>query len=151
MNCKTYTWVKGFALLLMLMLMTPSLSLSKEEIEPGSMEMQRQKLVEELNLSPDKAKEFLAVGEKYHQIRQDVIGRIAKNESDLNTALAAPQPDESKINQIVTALIADHDQLFESFKAQRHEEMGLLTPMQRGKFLLALKKWHEEVAKTEKK
>jgi Spy/CpxP family protein refolding chaperone len=151
MKRKTYSWVKAFALLLVLILMTPSLGQPKEEREAGSLEMQREKLVKELNLSPDKAKEFLAVGEKYHQIRQDVIGRIKKSETDLTTALAAPQPDESKINQIVTALIADHLQLFETFKAQRHEEMGLLTPVQRGKFLLALKKWHETVAQKEEK
>ncbi len=115
------------------------------------MAMQRGELVKELNLSPDKAKEFLAVGEKYHQVREEVIGKIKKGEDDLKTALAAPQPDEGKINQIVSALIADHDQLFETFKAQRHEEMALLTPLQRGKFLMALKKWHDEVAQKEKK
>jgi hypothetical protein len=35
-----------------------------------------------------------------------------------------------------------HDQLFQSLKAQRQEEMALLTPVQQGKFVLALKKWH---------
>ncbi len=151
MKRKTYAWVESFALLMILILMTPGLGQPKEEQEAGSLEMQRENLIKELNLSPDKAKEFLSVGEKYHQIRQDIIGRIGKGESDLTAALAASHPDESKINQIVTALIADHDQLFETFKAQRHEEMGLLTPVQRGKFLLALKKWHEEVAQKEKK
>lgn len=144
------SWLDGFMLLLVVILMTPALG-HPEEKETGDLEMQRGKLVQELSLSPDKAKEFLAVGEKYHQIREEVIGRIKKGESDLEIALAAPQPDDSKINQIVTALIADHDQLFETFKAQRHEEMALLTPVQRGKFLMALKKWHDEVAQKEKK
>ena len=70
--------------------------------------------------------------------------RLRQNENDLETALAAPQPDENKISHLVNALIAAHDQLFETFKSQRQEEMALLTPVQRGKFLLALKKWHEE-------
>jgi Spy/CpxP family protein refolding chaperone len=150
MKRKTGSWLKGVTLLLVIILMTPALGHS-EEREAGFLVMQRGMLVKELNLSPDKAKEFLAVGEKYHQMREEVIGRIKKGESDLDIALAAPQPDESKINQIVTALITDHDQLFETFKAQRHEEMALLTPVQRGKFLMALKKWHDEVAQKEKK
>ncbi len=150
MKRKTGSWLKGCMLLLVIILLTPTPG-HPEEREAGFLQMQRGVLVKELNLSPDKGKEFLAVGEKYHQMREDVIGRIKKGESDLETALAAPQPDESKINQIVTALIADHDQLFETFKAQRHEEMALLTPVQRGKFLMALKKWHDEVAEKEKK
>lgn len=150
MNRTTGSWLNGFTLLLVIILLTPVLG-HPEEREAGFLEMQRGMLVKELNLSPDKGKEFLAVGEKYHQMREEVIGRIKKGEGDLDITLAAPQPDESKINQIVTALIADHDQLFETFKAQRHEEMALLTPVQRGKFLMALKKWHDEVAEKEKK
>ncbi len=130
--------------------MTPVLGHSEDQ-KTGDMQMQRDQLVKELNLSPDKAKEFLAVGEKYHQTREEIIARIKKGEIDLETALAAPQPDDGKINQVVNGLIADHDQLFATFRTQRNEEMALLTPMQRGKFLMALKKWHDEVAQKEKK
>ncbi len=86
----------------------------------------------------------MSVGEHWDQIRQNIIAGIKENETDLETALAAPQPDDSKITHLVNALIAAHDQLFETFKSQRQEEMALLTPVQRGKFLLSLKKWHEE-------
>jgi hypothetical protein len=48
-----------------------------------------------------------------------------------------------------------HDQLFQSLKAQRQEEMALLTPVQQGKFVLALKKWHgnmkEKLGKTKRR
>jgi Spy/CpxP family protein refolding chaperone len=105
---------------------------------------QREQLINDLKLSPEKAKAFMSVGGHWDQIRQNLIEGIKKNEADLETALAAPQPDENKINQLVSGLIVAHDQLFETFKSQRQEEMALLTPVQRGKFLLALKKWHEE-------
>lgn len=150
MKRKTDPWWKAGVLLLVLVVLMPGLGQAKEEREAGYLVMPKEKLVQELNLTPDKAKEFLAVGAKYHQIREEITGRIKKGEKDLETALAAAKPDESKINGIVTALIADHDQLFETFKAQRHEEMAQLTPVQRGKFLLALKKWHDEVAQEKK-
>jgi Spy/CpxP family protein refolding chaperone len=105
---------------------------------------QRELLLRDLNLAPDKAKAFMSVGGHWDQIRQDLIADIKKNETDLETALGAPQPDGSKINHLVNSLIAEQDQLFETFKSQRQEEMAMLTPVQRGKFLLALKKWHEE-------
>ncbi len=133
----------SLGLLLMLGLLTPNLGQPKEEGVVDS-SVQREQLITDLNLSPDKAKAFLAVGGHWDQLRKDIIARIKKNEADLETALAAPQPDEGKINTLVSTLIVDHDQLFGTFMAQRQEEMALLTPVQRGKFLLALKKWHEE-------
>ena len=60
MKRKTGSWLKGFTFLLVIILMTPALGPS-EEREAGFLEMQRGMLVKELNLSPDKAKEFLAV------------------------------------------------------------------------------------------
>ncbi len=105
---------------------------------------QQKQLLQDLNLTPDKAKAFMSVGGHWDQIRQDLIADIKKNETDLETALAAPQPDDSTINHLVNGLIAEHDQLFDTFKSQRQEEMAMLTPVQRGKFLLALKKWHED-------
>jgi hypothetical protein len=105
---------------------------------------QREQLLKDLKFSPDKAKAFLSVGAHWDQIREDLITDIKNSETDLETALGAPQPDDTKINRLVNGLIAEHDQLFETFKSQRQEEMAMLTPVQRGKFLLALKKWHEQ-------
>lgn len=58
--------------------------------------------------------------------------------------MAAPQPDGIKITGLVATITADHNRLWETFRAQRQEEMALLTPMQQGKFM-ALKKWHQEM------
>jgi Spy/CpxP family protein refolding chaperone len=151
MKNKTGLWLRGLGVLLVAALLSPALAQPKKEGEGSHLGIPREKLIIELNLSPDKAQEFLAVGGKYDQTRQEVIERIKKNEYELEKELKAPQCDEGKINKLVTAIISDHDVLFETFKAQRQEEMALLTPVQRGKFLLALKKWHEEMAQKEKK
>ena len=154
MERKTDFRLRWLGLLLVAALMAPSLGQAQEKREGSYSELQ-QKLVKELNLTPDKAKEFQAVGGKYEQSRAEIIGKIEKNDSELGKALAAPQPDEGKINELVAAAIAGQDKLFATFKAQRQEEMALLTPVQKGKFLIALQKWHheerEKYEKTEKK
>ena len=106
--------------------------------------VERETLVKELGLTPEQAKAFQAVGDKFDQSREGIIAGIKTRESDLEKALAAPQPDENTIKGLVATVTQDHDQLFQSFKAQRQEEMALLTPLQQGKFILALKKWHAD-------
>ena len=44
-----------------------------------------------------------------------------------------------------SVITSDHANLLETFKVQRQAEMALLTPVQQGKFLMTLKKWHEEM------
>ncbi len=72
-----------------------------------------------------------------------MAGSVAAKESDLEKALAAPKPDEARIKELVAAVIQGHDQLFQSLKEQRQAEMALLTPVQQGKFIMALRKWHQ--------
>jgi Spy/CpxP family protein refolding chaperone len=144
MKRKTDLRLVGLGLLLAVALLAPGLVQAKEEPgrNPGVF---REKVARDLNLTPDKAKAFLAVGEKYDRSRQEIIARIKKNESELTKALAAPQPDAAKIKGLVAGIIADHNELLDTFKVQRQEEMAHLTPVQQGKFLLALKRWHEEM------
>jgi len=111
---------------------------------------EREALVSELKLSPDKAKEFMAVGDKYDQKRKEIIGKIKKNEADLKAAVAATPPDETKIKSLVDEAVANQEQLFDTFKDQRKEEMALLTPVQQGKYLLTLMKWHRTVYQKKK-
>ena len=144
MKKRTDFWLVCLGLLLAVALLTPDLGQAREE-RGGSPDMQKEKLAKDLNLTPEKAKDFQAVGEKYDQSREEIIERIRNNESELEKALAVPQPDDAKIKELVAALGAGHDKLLETLKAQRREEMGLLTPVQQGKCLMALKKWHEEM------
>jgi len=146
-------WRMGLGLLMAAMLLTPA-NCPAQSAPPGSnYKLEWEKLAKELNLTPEKAAQFQEIGAKYSQTRESLVEKLKKNETDLEKAVAAPKPDEVKIKELVPVIIADHNQLFESFKMQRQEEMTLLTPFQQAKYLLALKKWHEEnrgTAKLEK-
>jgi Spy/CpxP family protein refolding chaperone len=109
----------------------------------GYSKMEQEIVCKDLGLTPEQAKAFQAVGDKFDKNRQAIIADLEKKEKDLGKALAAPKPDEQKILGLVAEITQGHDQLFQSLKAQRQEEMALLTPVQQGKFVLALKKWHE--------
>ena len=134
----------GMGLLLAVALLTPGLGQAAGE--PGSTSgLQKERIAKDLGLTPDKAKSFLAVDEKYDRSRQVIIEEITKDEGELEKAVAAAQPDGGKITGLVTAITNAHSKLWETFKVQRQEEMALLTPVQQGKFLMALKKWHQEM------
>jgi len=134
----------GVALLLAAALLTPGLAQAKEE--PGSHPgVLKERIAKDLGLTPEQTKAFMALGEKYNHNRQDIIAGMKKNEKELEQALAAPKPDEAKIRGLVAAITAAHDQLWESFRFQRQQEMALLNPVQQGKFLMSLKRWHQEM------
>ena len=146
-------WFIAPVLLMALMLLTAGIRPAPAEPAGKHYKLEWQKLEKGLDLSPKKAAEFQAVGTKYSQIRKALIEKLQKNETDLEKAVSGPKPEMNKVKELVPVIIADHNQLFESFKLQRQEEMSLLTPWQQAKYLLALKKWHEEnrgTAKTAK-
>jgi Spy/CpxP family protein refolding chaperone len=120
--------------------------------DPGASysSLERETLTKELGLTAEQAKAFQAVGDKFDKTREGIVADLQTKESDLEKALAAPKPDEQKIKGLVALITQGHDQLFQSLKDQRQEEMALLNPVQQGKFVLALKKWHEEKEKLEK-
>ena len=113
--------------------------------------LEREALSKELGLTAEQAKAFQAVDDKFDKNREGIIADLKNKESDLEGALAAAKPDEQKIKGLVAAITQGHDQLFQSLKAQRQEEMALLTPVQQGKFVLALKKWHQEMKEKQEK
>jgi hypothetical protein len=86
------------------------------------------------------------VGDKYEKKRREIIDRLKKDEADLENALAAPEPDEAQIKELVAAVNTGNDQLFATFKDQRAEEMAILTPVQQGKFLLETRRRHKGVS-----
>lgn len=151
-------WMIAVGLLVALGLLVPAMAQEKKAPTPATkaeankesretmeafFKREREDLVAELKLSPDKAKEFLAIGDKYDQKRQEMIDQIKKNEADLKQAVAASPPDESKIKSVVDDGLANQEKLFDTFKDQRKEEMGLLNPMQQAKYLMALMQWHK--------
>ena len=127
------------------MLVMPALGQAKEDSWGEMHKMRRATAVKELKLSPEKAKDFNAVEEKYAKDRQELIERLKKSQAELQNAMAAATPDEAKIKGLVTAIRADQDKMAKSFKSQLDEELALMTPVQQGQYLLTLHKWREEM------
>ena len=127
------------------MLVMPALGQAKEDSWGEMHKMRRATVVKELKLSPEKAKDFNAVEEKYAKERQELIERMKKSYLDLENALAAATPDEAKIKVQVAAVRANKDKMVQSFKSQQDEELALMTPAQQGQYLLTLHKWREEM------
>lgn len=144
MQRNTELWSMWLGLLLVAALLAPAAVPAAQDPE-SAYEMQRERLCRDLNLSPERSKEFKGVEDKFRQSRNDIVDRMQENEAELEKALAAPQPEEGKIKQLVDAITADHGKLLDSFRAQRQEEMALLTPVQQGQFIICLRKWHTEV------
>lgn len=99
------------------------------QVKEGAMERFKQgriELIKKLKLAPDKEKAVLAVEEKYSGQRQEIVASLKKNQEELNSALAAPKPDEAKVKEVVGAITAGMDSLFNSFKSQREEATGAI-------------------------
>ncbi len=136
-------WLRGLGLFCIVALLALGPGPARGESRGGYAALERETLVKQLGLTAEQATAFQAIGDKFDQRREGITREIKNKESDLEKALSAATPDEAKVKELVTAITQGHDQLFQTLKAQRQEEMALLTPVQQGKFILALKKWHE--------
>lgn len=132
------------------MLVVPALGQDKEA-GGARYKAQQDKIIKELKLAPEKEKAVLAVKDKYAKERPDLIANMKKANDELKTALAAATPDEAKVKELVNAVTAGQDNLFGSFKKQREEEMGLMTPIEQGKYLMAMSQWRQKMMEKHKK
>jgi hypothetical protein len=134
------------------MLVMPALGQAKVKGEEGARKAQKDQMVKELKLAPEKEKAMLAVGAKYAAERKDIIAGVKKANEDLQAALAATPPDEVKLKEAISALTAGQDKMFTSFKNQRDEELALMTPAEQAKYLLVLGQWRQKMmSKSEQK
>jgi Spy/CpxP family protein refolding chaperone len=141
----------ALAAVLIALLVVPALGQTKDEHEAYYKEF-KAKMTKELQLSPDQEKAMQAVEEKYAAERKEIIAGLRKADADLEALLKAPNPDEAKVKGLVSAVTASQDKLFASFKNQRDEKLALMTPVQQGKHLIAVKQWrHEMMEKHETK
>jgi Spy/CpxP family protein refolding chaperone len=145
MKGKTHFLSLVIFLILTGLFLVPALGQAKEDSWGEMHKMRRATLVKELKLSPEKAKEFNAVEEKYAKDRQELIERLKKSHIELLNALATATPDDAKIKGLVTAIRADQEKIAQSFKSQLDEELAMMTPVQQGQYLLTLHKWREEM------
>lgn len=132
-------------LMLTCLVLFPALGEGKEEFWDEMHKIHRATLVQELKLSPEKAKDFNAIEEMYGKERDELVEGLKKSHVELQNALSAANPDETKIKGLVAAILAGQGKLVQSFESQRDKEFALLTPLQQGKYLMLLHKWREEM------
>jgi hypothetical protein len=97
-----------------------------------------------MKIAPDKEKALMEVEDKYSLMRGEIAETSKKAWDNLQAALAAPKPDEAKLKEAVAAYIDGQAKLFQSFRKQLEEELALMTPIQQGKYLVAMEKWREQ-------
>jgi len=132
------------SLILTGLFLVPALGQAKEE-EGARYKEQKGQMIKELKLAPEKEKAILAVEDKYARERQEIIAGVKKANDDLQAALAAANPDEAKLKELVSALTANQDKMFASFKNQRDEELSLMTPAEQAKYLMVLGQWRQKM------
>jgi len=103
------------------------------------------KTFKELNIAADKEKQLTAMEEKCVLARTAIMAKMNKSKDELQAALAAPNPDEAKIKALVAAFIGAQVDLFNSYKNELNDELAQMTPVQQGKYLMALERWRQEV------
>jgi Spy/CpxP family protein refolding chaperone len=111
---------------------------------------QKAQMIKELKIAPEKEKAILALEDKYAKERTGLIASMKKANYDLKASLAAANPDEAKVKELVSAITAGQDNLFASFKKQRDEEMALMTPVEQGKYLTAMSQWRQRMMEKKK-
>ena len=134
----------ALATILSFLLVFPALGQVTEDLGKKLSEY-KAKTLKELKIAPDKEKAFLAVEEKYVDERQQIVATLKKAKEDLQAALAVASPDEAKIKELVKTFIATQHSLFNSFKDELNEEMALMSPLQQGKYLMAMERWRQDM------
>jgi Spy/CpxP family protein refolding chaperone len=125
------------------MLLMPSLGQAKEG-EGAQYKEQKDQMIKELKFAPEKEKAIMVVEDKYARQRQEIMASVNKINNDLQAALAAANPDEAKLKELVSAMIAGQDKMFASFNNQRKEELSLMTPAEQAKYLIVLGQWRQK-------
>jgi hypothetical protein len=101
-------------------------------------------ILKDLKIAPDKEKALVAVEEKFSLQRGEIVDNSKKAWDTLQAALAAPKSDDAKVKEAVTAYIDAQAKLFTSFKQQLDEELAQMSPLQQGKYLVAMEKWRQQ-------
>ena len=129
--------------ILSVLLVFPALSQTDEEIGKQFREYKTQTF-EQLKFNADKTKALLAVEDKFSKQRGEVMDASKKAWDDLQAALAGANPDEAKVKGFVTAYIDTQSKLFASFRDEMDEELAQMSPVQQGKYLVAMEAWRQK-------
>ena len=132
--------------ILCVLLVVPALGQSAQTNEGLGKQLKDYKgnILKELKIAPDKEKALMAIEDKYSLKRGEIVDGSKKAWGDLQAALAAPKPDEAKVKAAVAAYIDAEAKLFSSFKSQLNDELAQMSPVQQGKYLVAMEKWRQQ-------
>ena len=130
--------------ILSFLLVFPALGQVNEEMGKKLCAFKAQTL-KDLKVGTDKEKALSGMEDKCNAERQAIMDGLKKSKEDLQAALAAPSPDEAKVKGLVDAFRAAQLKLFNSFKNELDAEMAQMTPLQQGKYLMAMEKWRKDM------
>lgn len=129
--------------ILSVLLVVPALGQTDEELGKQLKEYKAQTF-EQMKFNADKTKALLAVEDKYSLKRGEIIDASKKAWDALQAGLAAATPDEAKVKGLVKAYIDSQAKLFASFKEEMDEELAQMSPVQQGKYLVAMEAWRQK-------
>jgi Spy/CpxP family protein refolding chaperone len=132
--------------ILSVLLVVPALGQTAQTNEELGKQLKDYKgnILKELKITPDKEKALMAVEDKYSSMRGEIVDSSKKAWGELQTALAAPKPDEAKVKAAVAAYIDAEAKLFSSFRKQLDDELAVMSPVQQGNYLVAMEKWRQQ-------
>jgi hypothetical protein len=134
------------ATILSMLLVVPALSQTAQTNEELGKQLKdyKAKTYEQIKLDPKQQKSLMAVEEKYSIERGGIVDASKKAWDNMQAALAAAKPDDAKVTEAVSAYITAQANLFSSFSSQLNDELAQLSPVQKGKFLVAMEQWRQQ-------
>ena len=129
--------------ILSILLVVPALGQTDEELGKQLKDYKAQTF-EQLKLNADKTKALVAVEEKYSKQRGEIVDNSKKAWDALQAGLAAANPDEAKVKGLVKAYIDAQSKLFSSFREELDAELAQMSPVQQGKYLVAMEAWRQK-------
>jgi Spy/CpxP family protein refolding chaperone len=132
--------------ILSLLLVVPALGQTAQTNEELGKQLKdyKAKIFEQIKANPNQQKSLIAVEDKYSTIRGEIVDSSKKAWDNLQAALAAANPDEAKVKEAVSAFIAAQSKLFTSFRSELDEELAQMSPVQQGKYLVAMEQWRQQ-------
>ena len=134
------------SIILSFLLVMPALGQTEQTNEALGKQLKDYKaqILKDVKIAPEKEKALMAVEDKYSLMRGEIVESSKKAWDNLQAALAAAKPDEAKVKEAVGAYIDTQAKLFTSFKNQLDEELAHMSPIQQGKYLVAMEKWRQQ-------
>ena len=129
--------------ILSLLLVVPALGQTDEGLGKQLKEYKAQTYTQ-LKFDADKTKALVAVEDKYSKQRGEIIDNSKKAWDALQAGLAAANPDEAKVKGLVKAYIDAQSKLFTSFREELDAELAQMSPVQQGKYLVAMEAWRQK-------